>query len=88
MMIFIPMDELYSSSNDFYDKLQFNHENFIGEETLFCIRGFNNFKYFDQVKKWKKHHNSSLTQKPASILRHVTPSALPTFGTKSHFVTT
>jgi hypothetical protein len=53
MMIFIPMDELYSSSYDFHHKLQFNHENFIGEETLFCIGGFKNLNTLIKLKNGK-----------------------------------
>jgi len=53
------MDEVYSSSNDFRHKLQFNHKNFIGEETIFCIGGFNNLNTFIKLKNGKNitlHH--------------------------------
>jgi hypothetical protein len=42
MMVFIPISDLYNSSQAFRAKLQFNHEKYIGDETFFCIGGFNN----------------------------------------------
>jgi hypothetical protein len=82
MMIFIPMDELYSSSYDFHHKLQFNHENFIGEETI-LYWGIQKPQYFDQTQKREEHHPTSPTRKPTRFSWHVPPSALPAGRAKS-----
>ena len=35
MMVFIPIADLFNSPPEFRSKLQFNHEKYIGDETLF-----------------------------------------------------
>jgi hypothetical protein len=59
MMMFIPIDVLYKSSNEFRNKIQFNHDKYIGDETLFCIGGFQNLNNIVQLKNGKSisiHH--------------------------------
>jgi hypothetical protein len=53
MMVFIPISNLYNSSPAFRAKLQFNHEKYIGEETLFCIGGFKNLNNTVLLKNGK-----------------------------------
>ena len=53
MMVFIPISDLYNSSPAFWAKFQFNHEKYIGDETLFCIGGFNNLNNTIQLKNGK-----------------------------------
>jgi len=42
MMLFLPLSEISTLSSDLRKKIIFNHEKFLGEETLFCIGGFHN----------------------------------------------
>lgn len=53
MMLFVPISDLYHSSVAFRAKLQFNHEKFLGDETLFCIGGFQNLNNIVQLKNGK-----------------------------------
>jgi hypothetical protein len=50
MMGFVPITDLYGSSSDFRTKLQFNHEKYIGDETLFFIGGFQNLNNLVTLK--------------------------------------
>jgi len=50
MMVFVPIADLYGSSSDFRTKLQFNHDKYIGDETLFCIGGFQNLNNLVTLK--------------------------------------
>jgi hypothetical protein len=50
MMVFIPMMDLYNSSTAFRAKLQFNHEKYIGDKTLFCIGGLQNLNTIVHLK--------------------------------------
>jgi len=42
MMLFLPLSKISTLSSELWKKIVFNHEKFIGEETLFCIGGFQN----------------------------------------------
>jgi len=53
MMVFVPIADLYGSSSDFRTKLQFNHDKYIGDETLFCIGGFQNLNNLVTLKNGK-----------------------------------
>jgi hypothetical protein len=53
MMVFIPISDLYNSSPDFRTKLLFNHDKYIGDETLFCIGVFNNLNNLVHLKNGK-----------------------------------
>lgn len=53
MIVFIPISDLYDSSPTFWAKLQFNHEKYISNETLFCIGGFKNLNNNIQLKNGK-----------------------------------
>jgi len=48
MMMFIPLVKIYKNDNEFRSKIQFNHEQYIGEETFFCIGGLSNLN--NQIK--------------------------------------
>ncbi len=41
-MIFIPIADIHKSNDDLRQKIIFNHENFIGEESYFSIGGLQN----------------------------------------------
>jgi len=50
MMVFIPIADLFNSPPEFRSKLQFNHEKYIGDETLFSIGGFQNLNNLVTLK--------------------------------------
>ncbi len=53
MMMFIPIESYTKTSNVFHTKIQFNHDKYIGEETLFCIGGFQNLNNIIHLKNGK-----------------------------------
>lgn len=50
MMMFIPIQDIYKNDIEFQSKIQFNHEKYIGDETLFCIGGVNNLNTIIKLK--------------------------------------
>jgi hypothetical protein len=53
MMLFLPTKDIYNYSNDFCTKIIFNHEKYIGNETLFSIGGFQDLKNTIKLKNGK-----------------------------------
>jgi hypothetical protein len=69
MMMFIPIEVLYKSSNDFRTKIQFNHDKYLGDETLFLHRRVPESQQHYSIKKWKINLHSSFIEEHSSICR-------------------
>jgi len=78
MMLFVPISDLYHSSVAFRAKLQFNHEKFLGDETLFLYWWLSKSQQHSSTKKRKIDIHSSITQEYSSFGWYVPPPIIPT----------
>jgi hypothetical protein len=53
MMLFIPHSTISNASIDFKTKILFNHNKFIGDETLFSIGELQDLNSIIKLKKWQ-----------------------------------
>jgi hypothetical protein len=54
MMLLLPTKDIYTFSNEFQTKIIFNHDKYIGDETLFCIGRFHDLKNVITLKNGKQ----------------------------------
>jgi hypothetical protein len=67
MMLFVPIQDITNSTPAFRAKIAFNHEKYIGNETLFSIRGLNDLNTIIRLTNGKQVSIRTLLQSiPAS----------------------